>query len=317
MYVFDSIIGFHSRKYPDYNFSFFDLNTGKHLLDAFVRGQGPDEFSQLSGCQQFEQENGDIKLWMYEDVAGKFHLLNISQTLIEKKTVVDSVIDIRWTTPDSFFRPNSFVFALEDNKVITKNQAYKEDEKSYDYIPPAYHLFNIMDKSKIEDIILYDQPLINKDTEAAWFGEYQHSLDRIKPDKSKIAMGMQLLCKINILDLASGELKGFRMKGTPDFKDLVKGSTRDLRGYYLNVCVDNDYIFSFYSNNKYADIENFYNSNEVHVFDWEGNAVKRLLLNQEGDYLRLDPVNKKLYTKNAADEVFCYEIKDLLYNGSR
>ncbi|MCC8147062.1 MAG: TolB-like 6-bladed beta-propeller domain-containing protein [Bacteroidales bacterium] len=312
MYVYDSIIGFSSSKYPDYYFSFFNLQNGNHLLNACKKGAGPNEFGQLSASQQFEHSNGDIKLWLYEDAKKRAHLLNITQSISKGETIIDSVIDLRWKSTGSF-QPDSFIFMLEDDKVTTKNQSYKKDADVPGYIPPAYHVWNVVEKSAVQEITLYNRPLVSKDPTAAFFGDYLHSIDRIKPDKSKIAMGMQLLYQVNILDISSGELKGFRMKNTPDFKDLVKTSRSDLRGRYLNLCLDDDYIFAFYSGNKYEDYENYYLCNEVHVFDWEGNPVKRLLLDQKGNHLRLDAVNKKLYLKNYADEVFCYDVKELLY----
>ena len=54
-------------------------------------------------------------------------------------------------------------------------------------------------------------------------------------------------------------------------------------------------------------------ANEIHVFDWEGRPVKRIILEKEFDTMALDQVNRKLYVKNGDEEIYCYDVS-YLYN---
>jgi hypothetical protein len=44
-----------------------------------------------------------------------------------------------------------------------------------------------------------------------------YSMDKMKPDKTKIAMGLRYLRQINIMDIETGKVTGYRVKDTPDF----------------------------------------------------------------------------------------------------
>ena len=311
MYVCDSLIGFHSSKYPDSYLYVFSLNSHQYLTNFFRKGDGPDEFHQLTGFHQYNNKGNDIRVWMKEIMSEKFFLLNITQSIEERKTVLDTVLDLRWTN-SRYFPPNSFSFFLNEEEIIIKNQSYKKNLDLPDYIPPAYCIYNIPQKIKVADIVLYIEPLIFEN-EHVWFGSYFHSIDLIKPDQTKLVMAMNALCQINILDIVSKKQRGYRMKGTPDFNDLKK-LPDNMMEYYIDVCVDDDYIYAFYSERRISEDPYIINTtDEVHVFDWDGKPIRKIILSNEGNCLRLDAVHKKLYVKNHADEVFWYDV-GYLYN---
>ena len=168
---------------------------------------------------------------------------------------------------------------------------------------PEYHIYR--GAEKLNEFKLFNKQIVNSNYE--FFSLlYLVSNDKIKPDNSKIAMSMMAHPQINILDLNTGALSGFRKKNGIDFKDLEKSD--ELRIYYTRVDVDNHYIFRMYTNKLMENLIVDEFTNEVHVFDWEGKAVKRLIFEHEFDNMTLDSKNKKLYMKNGRDEVYCYDI---------
>jgi hypothetical protein len=137
-----------------------------------------------------------------------------------------------------------------------------------------------------------------------------YSHDRIKPDKTKLAMGMRYLRQINIMDVGTGEVTGYRVKGAPDFNILTE-RYRKFVSYYLWICVDDDFIYgALNSKDKH--------NTAVDVFDWNGNFRTKLILDKKManiNSIALDPVNKYLYVlttgKDTMEKVFRYDVNYL------
>ena len=74
---------------------------------------------------------------------------------------------------------------------------------------PEYHIYR--GAEKLNEFKLFNKQIVNSNYE--FFSLlYLVSNDKIKPDNSKIAMSMMAHPQINILDLNTGELSGFRKK---------------------------------------------------------------------------------------------------------
>lgn len=302
MLVYDSLILFSAQQYPDFHYYVFSLNSGNQLGSFCRKGEGPQDYIVLGDTKQFTIENKAIKLWTRDVMKEKLQLLDLTKSIANNETVIDTIISGHWK--GEFNRPFSFAFVLKDNLIAMKNQPEIISNDGLTYLPGSYFLYNTTDPNPIQKFTLYNYPVINPQYT---FDNYLHSIDRIKPDNTKIAMGMSLLSQINILDIKSGKLIGIRTSGTPDFKDLEKKTT-EIKFYYSDICIDNEYIYGLYSNKIFNDQNYPFVSNEVHVFDWEGNAIRKLILDREFDRIALDPVKKKLYAKNDEDEVFCFDI---------
>ena len=306
MIVHDSIMLFYSSLYKDYEFLACNTNTGKNIGFLCRKGGGPDEFGAVSFSKQLIVDNNETKLWLMDYLRKKMRLLNISKSLKENTTIIDTTINMECLKDFSNFC--SWTFMLDSVQLLVKNQSellYVNREK---YLPGRYHIYN--GAEKLKEFKLYNDPLINPNSQSSM--DMLHSCDRIKPDNSKVVMGMMCLSQISILDLNTGNLNGFRKENSIDFNDLRKQDLYDMKTYYGNIEVDNNYIFGMYANKLNSD-EFFDYTKEIHVFDWEGKAVKRLIFEQEFDIITLDSKNKKLYLKNVRDEVYCYDIA-YLYN---
>jgi hypothetical protein len=190
-----------------------------------------------------------------------------------------------------------------------KNQPEKLSPNSMDYLPGSYFLYNPLENKEIKKYKLYRCPLVNSKADIV-FDNYLHSIDRIKPDNRKIAMAMEMLSQINILDIETGKLIGVRIKETPDFKDLA--SKKDnFSIYYTDICVDDDYIYSLYANVLFDEKNYPFVSNEIHVFDWKGTPIRKIILDKELDYIALEPIHKKIYAIDTKDEIYSYDVSFL------
>jgi hypothetical protein len=135
-------------------------------------------------------------------------------------------------------------------------------------------------------------------------------MDRIKPDdQSKLAMGMKSMDQINIMDIATGEIKGYRNKNSPDF-NYLRDDIDNVEIYYIDLSVDNKYIYALYNG------EEFYTGNTLNVFDWNGNFIRKIVLDKTvlSTSMGLDPVNKYLYIDTLSEddeEIYRYDVSYL------
>ncbi len=71
----------------DYFFTIFDSEHTK-LIDICRKGNGPNEFIAPIYLEQYEVIGGETKIWVLERATNTFCLINIEQTIKEKKLVI-------------------------------------------------------------------------------------------------------------------------------------------------------------------------------------------------------------------------------------
>jgi hypothetical protein len=306
--VYDSLILFESFKYPDHFFCYvFNLNSGKHIASLFHKGQGPDEFLDFFHLDQYIHENNEIKLWGYDALKGVIYLVNLTKSVSTNSTQYDTVISTKWS--EKFNMPWSGVFCPDDKHLLIQSSVEYSYLDKKDYKLGMYYLYKSANLDEPEKIyrqhteIPLERPVMGN--------EYFYSTDRLKPDNTKIAMGMRMLAQLNILNLKNDKLSGFRIENTPDYQNIIeideKGEMK--KTYYMDLRVSDDHIFALYMN---ADRGNPWESDEVHIFDWDGNWLHKIILDKKAVQMAFDPVNKLLYVLTNTDEVYSYEVNKIL-----
>jgi hypothetical protein len=307
MWIYDTLIGFASSKFPDYYMHVFNVNTGRFLYPLCKRGTGPGEFPSITYTNQLVYEE-QLYYWIRkEDGRDECVLVNLERPgdVIKRKT------DIKIET--EFLASFGFVFILNDSLFIANQQGEQQYHGDGPFTAPAYYLYNSDTKDRIKTYKMYNGfiPVLNNFFDRG--GEFicYRSYDRIKPDdKSKIAIGMMHIDQINILNLKTGEMKGYRNKTSPDF-----GYLKDIdnyRLYYSYILVDDRYIYGLYSDTEYRLRK--WESNTVNIFDWDGNFIRKILLDKTALKIALDPVNKYLYLDTVGEydeEIYRYDVSYL------
>jgi len=295
--IFDSIICFLYR-YDNYFISKFDINTGKHLGIFFHRGQGTEEFLNFMPLHP----ESNCEFWIHEYQKRHFVLVDMSSGA-EKKRINFSNFKKKGGFP--FAR----VFILDDSLLIAVNQPETKNLND-DIMVPKLRLINYLTKEEITDYELYDEDLYNRQRGIGMDNEHLVEAYHIKPDKSKVAAIMNRLFQINILDLKTGEWKGFRVAGTHGFKFVRTPLPPTDSSYYsyYNVSVDDEFIYAILNNYHEPDVKPV-----IHVFDWNGNFVRILECDQKGVVFNLDNVRKKLYFKDneEGENVWVYDVSYL------
>jgi len=304
--AYDSLILFFSAKFPKQLMSAFNLQSKKHVGYFCDKGHGPNDFFEVEICNLLIKNN-QLFLWLHGFNEQKMALLNITQSINTQLTKYDSIFNHEWR--NKFIMPSIFTFALEDNKILAK---WQTNPVFFPNKPPrAVSNYFLIDKSKNDTIsyIIHNKPILKEWIFSACFFS---SVDKIKPDNKKIAMCMEFMSQLNILNIETGDLIGIRHKNTPDYKYFEK-EQEIYRWYYSHLSVDNDFIYGLYRNLIIN--ENFFNhdfsTNEIHIYDWDGNLIRRVFLDKKVDQITLDlnSKNKILYAySNENEELYAYDV---------
>ena len=81
---------------------------------------------------------------------------------------------------------------------------------------PFYQQRTINTNKLLKNYSIYKKSIINRDSPTT-AQTFSSSNDACKPDGTKVVQAMLYLPQLNILDVETGQVVGFRMKGAPDF----------------------------------------------------------------------------------------------------
>ena len=304
MAVYDSLMFFLSSKYPDNYLHIFNINTGQPMGSYCKKGEGPSEFYYFTHNEQYENIHGDIKLWGYNDL-DNIYLLNITQSVRANSTCVEQTIDHNWRKVHT--RPWATYF-MRDNNVLVKSQPeYLDDDESALSLG-SYSLYNLTVDSLLREYRLYNRMPDIEDPSPFLIENIFYSDDKIDVDKKKIAMAMNLLAQINILDLETGTLRGFRLKESPDFDEFTKKSYTPTI-YYTDLNATAEFLYALYSEIELDGSRQYpFESREIHVFDWNGNMLRQIILEHKAREIAIDHISGYLYTINEMEEIFRYKL---------
>jgi hypothetical protein len=296
--VYDSLIFLSADSLSGYCFFVYNTKTGE-LVDSIARkGIGANEFISASYSEQYHADSSGICLWFYDYEKSECSLVDLSNNFSQKQIGLSALENEREY-------PFGRIFVLNDSLLL----AFSQGEDLYhnrNLSPPLYHIFNYRTNEELTKYEFYNGFSYSKKLAPQMC---LYSQDRLKPDRRKLAMGMRYLRQINIMDVETGKIRGYQVKGSPDFNILTKRSAK-YHSYYLWLCVDDDFIYGALNS---KDEKN----TAVDVFDWDGNFRKKLILDKKMSNINsiaLDPVNKYLYVltiENEKEKIFRYDVNYL------
>ena len=298
VFVCNSFISFKHHNYGDYFVATFDINTGKHIGNSFKIGQAAEEFADYL---YFLHPDSGCDFWIKEFNRQHYLLVDIVSGKVKKRI---DLSDFKKTGGSPFIQ----AFILNDSVLLAVNQPEVKNLDD-DVMTPKYWYINYLSKEEIDVFELYDENLYNK-LRGGGIDNNRHltATYYIKPDKSKVVGVMNRFYQINILDVKTQESKGYRLAGTLGF-ELIRtygGRGSEEQYTYRRAAVDDEYIFVMLNNLLTPEIKPIF-----HVFDWEGNFVRVLEVDQNGTDFDLDRAQKKLYTKDDEENVWFYDVSFL------
>lgn len=295
--ICDSLIVFWNTKLTKSFFQIFNLHTGAHMGDFVNRGGGPDEIYTVPYIFQIYEDRGSMKTLLNALNKQKLLEWNISQSIKHENTVIDTVIPYK-KNPDGFF---NCMFRLSDDTLVVRIDAEMLSMDGDIASIPYYQKRTIYSNQPTDDIRIYNQQTVQKGDAQVPVIFYYGSADCIKPDRTKIVQAMEYLCQINIIDLETAQITGYRIKKTPDFSIFYSG-TKKLKQYYRRVQVDDNYIYALYFGEIIASSKK--EPNLVYIFNWDGDLIKKMKLEYSVREMAIDSKNNVLYFLGAENDIF-------------
>ncbi|MDR2423648.1 MAG: hypothetical protein LBD59_02850, partial [Prevotellaceae bacterium] len=309
--VYDSLLFFHISKLPDHFYIVFNLKTGKELGYFCPKGHGPNELRNLSPIYRLYMDSGDLKTFLAAPDNFKLVEWNISKSIETGKTVWD-FIPYDWRKDHEMEFPHSFIFKLNDREFVgnIKSLCLNLDENCTKATLLSLEKRTIHTNTRLMEYTIYKK-MLNRSDSYRFFDAHTCT----KSDGSKIVQFMTHLWQINVVNLETGEIAGYRKRHTPDYAYLSNFPDvyEKLPYYFISGAVVNDH-YIFIKNKNGTTLEDENGNCIVYVFDWNCNLIKKLKLGDDmnSTSIFLDKVNNLLYTYHWENEkIFCYDLNSV------
>lgn len=247
-------------------FSIFSDPLSGHYTNIGIKGRGPNEFIHIDVRSIVGTNEGFVCM----DVGG-----------LKKEVVIDgdkinvlssSKINTRKHPQNGIFVENGYLsmnLANEEAEFILYK--YTDNEPEYLCAYPEWGDYN---------------------GEMKAFTYIKHTLKH--PAENKVASLYANFRKIRILDINEGNTIDVDVRVPNTFRRYKPGDTENHIAYGSYPCIYNDNIYALCFNGSFnEDI-----LPEIHVFDWEGNLRKRILLDKYINVFVIDTANDLLYGMN-------------------
>ncbi len=255
-------------------------------------GKGPGEFvGGVKYFNQYEIDNDDINIWIFDVTTRKFQLINLTSLLSKRPKPPKQSISIDRTTNFEFG-----IFSISENYIVGTSSSNKESyywKKRENVLKGHFFRRDLRDGS-IEWTVPRPELSFKYRSQC---GVIYQDFPGMKPDKSKIAAANKYFSKIDVYK-GSGELD-FSIKIPSEKMNLVLPNSSDWfkenHQYYGSCSVSDDYIYALYKNTSF---DAFYESDfepEIHVFDWDGNPICRYRLKIPLDHIAVDEKTRTIF----------------------
>ena len=265
------------------DFMFSVYNTKKELVKHICKkGEGPGEFSDLTEFAGYDMENNEIKIHLLDIRKSILSTLNLSKSIKENSEIIENRYPISIKSNfDQFLRyikPNLLVGGVINLDVnMSRVRFYNVKSKE---IVNNYPLVPFIENNKKEDLTFRQYT----------YNTLYTSILSVKPDKKRLVSAMHKFDRFDILNIEGKPTKVVeynseinKKRNNPYSKD------NESRVFYSDISTTNRYIYLLYINQAIVDYPNKSISTEVHVYDWNGNPIKKYLI---PNYLNFITVNE-------------------------
>ena len=299
--VHDSLIIFFNPKLGEHFYQVFNIDTGNEIGHYCKRGNGPYEYSALGPIHQLFTENGDLKTLLFAPNESKIMTWNITKSISNKTTVIEKEYDYLWRKEnaqicyDQIFRLNEDTILAELRSGLTYN-----GEISL----PKYQKRTLLSNKLVERYTAYKTVIDNDESliipEALLF-----SFDALKPDGTMLAQAMSHLPQLNIINLKNNNIKGIRTEQSDGFRRFEKKDV-SIKNYFTRIQADDDKIYVAYLGEDISDSQTYALPKTIYIFNWEGELLNTIKLNEGIREMWFDTIRKILYITNPFTDNILY-----------
>jgi hypothetical protein len=270
----------------------YDLNSLNFAGDFLCRGQGPADVLHA----QIEYAKSPY-LYIEDLYSRSIKILEFSET---KDDVRESLsVSVKNTLE---YRKGSFA-DVEKALYVNDTLLWVKSFDAMDTKMIYYCKYNPVKKEISDKIPLYNYPI----TPDIRYKSMIILFDFIKPDGSKIVLITGFLDQLDIYNLAEPD-KSISVTQNDhlfDYKDILNSENMWIFYFAQPYCSDN-LIFALYRSPAS-------NAVEVHVMDWDGNPVCKLILDRNIKSLTVDFDAGFMYcVSSIEDRTYRYDIRNIL-----
>ncbi|MDE6265207.1 MAG: hypothetical protein K2M11_08710 [Paramuribaculum sp.] len=300
--TYDSVLISSCPNSPEFLFYVSDLKNNE-LSGAFMRkGQGPGEYLGLTPIKRIERRGNDLIALTYEPHKRKLLEWNITQSI---ETGKDSIVSLGfYENSNDYDFTYSAMYKIGDSKYLGYTPGFSQ--RRIKPLLPTYWVLEGQNAVPTHGISVVKRMIDNKDSQVA-ASKFFNSTWCLSPDNTKIADAMSWLKQINIIDLATNDVKSYRMKDSPG-EGIFEGEMEYASYQYHNVVCDDNSIYALYFGEPLSTYKDTLGCYWLHEFDWTGKFKKKYRLPVPLVRLWVDSSNNTLYGYSTAEDAI-YKLK--------
>lgn len=305
--VVDSMVFFYRTLNNKFFFDVFNMNNGIEIGKFCPIGQGHAEYLAISPITNVIKEGGNLKVILFAPNESKLLIWNISKSIEQNITVYDKIIDYPWR--DKSISSYSALYPLGNDSLLTY-MASVHIANSENITPSKYQVRSISSNHSLKDIQVFEVPQ-NIEDYAILPERFYSSSFCIRPNKKQFVEVMTYHPQINICDIETGIIKGYRFR-TENENSLYRKDNSNVHRFYMRVQSTDNYIFALYDGCGLSQQQKTDGFKILHLFNWDGKMVKKVILEHPIHELFVDEANNLLYGVNANEQnLYCYYISDM------
>ena len=246
IFLVDTVLICHKFYGLDDFFDIYSTNTLQSVGKFLSPGRGPNEFLSVVYEGQYYKDSLNTYLWLKDGSLMKLVLFNLTESIRQQKTILDSCI---YLSDDCI--GNSFI--LGDTLISIVNSSYNHISSTYD----------------LKKDTLLQRPIIMLSDPFKNVGAYLLNMgNRLRPDHKKFASMMLYFNQINIFSPQFTDIITLSIyKPTIPIKEVSLTEERNRTWYFSDIATTNSYIYALYINHPSPYIHEFEKGIEILQFD--------------------------------------------------
>ena len=297
--IVDSLIISIDRSHKPYMYTVSNIQSDSLLGTFCRRGRSNNEVLDcLPIMDTFKNSDGDLCTTVFSFGDGRLFIWNITQSLASENDVYEKIVQLR--NKENWF-PFFSGYYQNDTSVVVRNSKQVGAIAAICEVP-RYEVYNTDNGELIDRYNIFKQVQFETKNPVYSVQSFYGCVDCVKPDRTKIAIGMGYMPVYGILDLYSGEFNGFKIK------DYLPFSPYERIWHFCSMAADDHLIYALYYGGDITPYTSRGTSTLI-VFNWDGQIKSKYELNKYITQIGLS--DNMLYLSHTDQTVYILDTREL------
>lgn len=288
----DSFLIFSTRNTDTY-YSIYSTHNFTHIGNYISKGMGANEMININHPAFLKMEGNNAILYIYDNQKHKLRSLNITESSINNYSILEDKIELKSGLLNKFMYPiNDSTYFFHGFDIEQKNEYYALYNKNIKQLDILNNTYN-SSLQNIGNVFLYN------------------TFKCFNEEKQKYVTAMQFFNQINIYDYTQKESPYSLIIGNyvSNLREVENKEMPDKMEHYQDLVCTEKYILALYAGctrKDWAFSENLHV--KIHIFDWNGNPICQLLINEKIAKIAYDEKLNLLYGMTLEEDVYKYNM---------